>query len=400
MMSSLVDILREAQALGISPDAVQQLVEEEQKLAKDKAEREERAAERELKKLELELKEAEKRRAHESYLAELRSPGERIETVDVDASANKSVNANLYDGLRLPTFNDGQDDIDSYLLRFERLALLHNWKKEDYHVYLGSLLRGRALKVYVSLPEEIVNDYEKLKSALLRSYSVDSEMYRRKFRECKCTDKESYVQLLVRMEQYLDRWISLSSVHKSYDSLFDFMIREQFLCSCNSELRVFLKEREFSSATEMAEAADRYRSAHLYRGKALKFPQPKPFSQSRDKGTIDEIVCHACGKNGHIKPNCPDNPRNFRGVKIPNQSCPDDPSPATTDVATLTSCASPDLCEPPEEPDLCDLPNLPSSCDLTDFPDKPTFPFSTESTQVCSENSCRYSIDEKNNKSR
>jgi len=241
----------------------------------------------------------------------------------------------------------------------------------------------------------------------------------------------------------------------------------------------------------MAEAADRYRSAHLYRGKALKFPQPKPFSQSRDKGTIDEIVCHACGKNGHIKPNCPDNPRNFRGkssfsndkvnfvfeaelkpnscvvdsngflfykpvevmldtgcstiivkdslvnskyklgkmvkvydylgrpnyfpkircfikskfftgwanaiaapikfaevligcvpgVKIPNQSCPDDPSPATTDVATLTSCASPDLCEPPEEPDLCDLPKLPSSCDLTDFPDKPTFPFSTESTQ-------------------
>jgi len=104
MMSSLVDILREAQALGISPDAVQQLVEEEQKLAKDKAEREERAAERELKKLELELKEAEKRRAHESYLAELRSPGERIETVDVDASANMSVNANLYDGLRLPTF--------------------------------------------------------------------------------------------------------------------------------------------------------------------------------------------------------------------------------------------------------------------------------------------------------
>ncbi|XP_037796535.1 uncharacterized protein LOC119591865 [Penaeus monodon] len=131
----------------------------------------------------------------------------------------------------------------------------------------------------------------------------------------------------------------------------------------------------------MAEAADRYRSAHLYRGKALKFPQPKPFSQTRDKGTIDEIVCHACGKNGHIKPNCPDNPRNFRGVKIPNQSCPDDPSPATTDVATLTSCASPDLCEPPEEPDLCDLPNLPSSCDQTDFPDKPTFPFSTESTQ-------------------
>ncbi|XP_047483744.1 uncharacterized protein LOC125035411 [Penaeus chinensis] len=182
------------------------------------------------------------------------------------------------------------------------------------------------------------------------------------------------------MEQYLERWISLSSVRKSYDSLFDFMIREQFLCSCNSDLRVFLKEREFSSATEMAEAADRYRSAHLYRGKALKFPQHKPFSQSKDTRTNDEIVCHACGKNGHIKPNCPDNPRNFRGVKIPNQSCPEDPSPATSDVATLTSCVSPDPCKPPEDPDLCDLPK-PPSCDLTNFPDKPTFPFYTGSKQ-------------------
>ncbi|XP_047470332.1 uncharacterized protein LOC125026006 [Penaeus chinensis] len=68
------------------------------------------------------------------------------------------------------------------------------------------------------------------------------------------------------------------------------------------------------------------------------------------------------------------------GVKIPNQSCPEDPSPATSDVATLTSCVSPDPCKPPEDPDLCDLPK-PPSCDLTNFPDKPTFPFYTGSKQ-------------------
>lgn len=67
----LTDIVREAQALGMVPGVVRQLVEGEQKLTEDKAEREECAAEREIKKLELESKEAEKRRAHESCLAEL-----------------------------------------------------------------------------------------------------------------------------------------------------------------------------------------------------------------------------------------------------------------------------------------------------------------------------------------
>ncbi|XP_042857013.1 uncharacterized protein LOC122243473, partial [Penaeus japonicus] len=154
---------------------------------------------------------------------------------------------------------------------------------------------------------------------------------------------------------------------------------------CNPELRVFLKEREFSSATEMAEAADRYRSAHLYRGKSEKFSQHKTFFQSKDKSNSSEVVCHGCGKTGHIKPNCPDNPRNFRGMKIPSQSCPDDPNPATVDVATLRSCTSPDPCDLLEEPDLCDLPKLPSPHDLTEVPDKPSSLTPTQNSKVCSE---------------
>nr|XP_027212198.1 uncharacterized protein LOC113805404 [Penaeus vannamei] len=167
-------IMKEAQALGMDSEQVSKLIQEEQKSAKEKADREERAAERELKR--------------------------------------------YYEGLKLPTFNDGQDDIDSYLQRFERFAKLHKWNKEDYHVYLGSLLRGHALKVYVSLPDDTVSNYEKLKEALLRAYSVDADM-------------------------------------------------EQLLSNCNSDMRIFLKEREFVTAVEMAESADRFRSAHLYRGK-------------------------------------------------------------------------------------------------------------------------------------
>ncbi|XP_047483006.1 uncharacterized protein LOC125035006 [Penaeus chinensis] len=298
---SLVDILEKAQALGLSADVVHDLLEKQHQIDKDKADRLERSAERETRRLELEYNEAERRRAHELELAKIKHSSSK------ELDSNSRSNSHMFEGLRLPTFADGQDDLDSYLQRFERLAELHGWKHEDYHVYLGTSLRGQALKVYISLPDETLRNYERLKEALLRAFAVDADSYRRKFRESKCKENESYVQLVVKMEQYLDRWLSMSNVEKDYARLFDFLIREQLLTNCSSDLRVFLKERGCESATEMAEAADRYRSAHAYRGSKLSRPVQKQSSPNSD-----DIKCHGCGKPGHIRPNCPSNPRNFK----------------------------------------------------------------------------------------
>ncbi|XP_069985589.1 uncharacterized protein [Penaeus vannamei] len=285
-------IMKEAQALGMDSEQVSKLIQEEQKSAKEKAGREERAAERELKRCQLQSEEADKQRAHDKSMAELRLQN-AFEGNSNSVLGNDSLQ--IYEGLKLPTFNDGQDDIDSYLQRFKRFAKLHKWNKEDYHVYLGSLLRGQALKVYVSLPDDTISNYQKLKEALLRAYSVDANMYRRKFRESKCQDRETYVQSVARMEQYLDRWISLSNISKDFNSLFDFLIREQLLSNCNSDMRIFLKEREFVTAVEMAESADRFRSAHLYRGKRTNQTPIFKATQSVKEGN-SEMTCHGCGK--------------------------------------------------------------------------------------------------------
>ena len=333
-MSSISNIMDKAQSLGMSPEAVERLVEQELKLQKDNSDRDARNADRTERMLIAEFKEkesarveaenaraeahaeaekvraeAEKVRAHEIQMAQLRaSTGSSASTT----SSNPLIT--VYEGLKLPTFNDGQDDIDSYLLRFERLADLHKWERANYHVYLGSSLRGHALKVYVSLPDDVLSDYDKVKEALLRAYSVDADSYRRKFRESKCSDKESFAQLVVRMEQYLSRWLSLSKVGKDYDSLFDFLIREQLLSNCSAELRIFLKERDFDNSVAMAQAADKYKSAHNYRGKPSKSsPLPKFSSSSKKESDKTNDICHGCGKPGHWRPNCPDNPKNFKG---------------------------------------------------------------------------------------
>ena len=98
------------------------------------------------------------------------------------------------------------------------------------------MLRGKALKVYVSLPPDVADDYESLKKALLQAFQVDANAYRKLFRSMKVQGDEPYVHFLARLEQVLGRWLILAEVGKSYDELHAFVIRDQFLASCNPEV--------------------------------------------------------------------------------------------------------------------------------------------------------------------
>ena len=339
-MSHLIAILERAASLGLSGEAAQQLVVKEQELIQEKADREERLADRELKKVQFQADEAEKQRKHELQIAQLKKN---------DTSSNKKP---YFEGLKLPKFDEGEDEFDSYLQRFERLAVIHQWKREDYHVYLGSCLRGRALKVYTSLPEDTVNDYAKLRDALLKAYTVDADSYRRKFKASKVQDKESHVQLIVRMRLYLERWLSMSKVNKDYDSLCDFLVMEHLLMNSSQDLRVFLKEHEYTNSQDMAEAADRYRGAHNYKEGKARGTSTKPASV-RDKS---DIRCHHCNQLGHIRPDCPDNPRNFKSNKSKSS---DKPKPKFTEVKVnfvFDAELLPPNCTVDHEGRLCDKP--------------------------------------------
>jgi len=86
--------MKEAQALGMNPEQISKLIQEEQKSAKEKADREERAAERELKKCQLQSEER-KQREHEKSMAELRLQNAfEGNSSSVPGSANDSLQVN------------------------------------------------------------------------------------------------------------------------------------------------------------------------------------------------------------------------------------------------------------------------------------------------------------------
>ena len=315
----LAEILKLGQASDMTVADIKELIasidERNERAAKREEARLEREREHDAQEREKDAQEREKERAHQIALASLKSghgSAARPESEDESDEGNSRSPRP-----KIPPFSDNVDEMDAYLQRFEKLAKIYKWKESDYAVHLGTLLRGKALKTYVSLPQEVSEDYEQLKKALLLAYHVDADSYRRKFRESRVGDNESYIQLALRMEQYLDRWITLSDTDKGYEPLCDLLIRDQIIANAPYDLRIFLKERKFSDTISLAEAADLFRNARKsYKPRNDKKNKFKLDSPSDLENKSSKVVCHYCGEKGHISPNCPKNPKNFKDANF------------------------------------------------------------------------------------
>ncbi|GFO24246.1 reverse transcriptase [Plakobranchus ocellatus] len=145
---------------------------------------------------------------------------------------------------KLPNFQDGRDDLDIWLTRFERFAESNGWSREKWSSSLCALLIGRALDCYGQLSAEQAKDYDKVKEALMKRYDLTEDGYRRKFRTCKPAEGENPDMFMVRIVTYLDRWIELSKTDKSYENLKDFIVREQFMDACPEDLATSLREKD------------------------------------------------------------------------------------------------------------------------------------------------------------
>ena len=69
----------------------------------------------------------------------------------------------------MPVFTDGED-ITAYLIRFENLAVLCQWPANTSATRLALLFSGTSLNVYSTLPDDVIEDYQKLKEAILRAF--------------------------------------------------------------------------------------------------------------------------------------------------------------------------------------------------------------------------------------
>ena len=223
---------------------------------------------------------------------------------------------------KIPAFNEGKDEMDSYLLRFERYATAQKWEPETWATGLSALLQGKALDVYALMPKEDALNYDKLKVALLKRYELTEEGFKRKYKKCRPENGETFQQFTTRMKSYFTRWIDMASIEKSYEGLQDLILREQLTFICNRDLELFLCEREPKSLEQASKLADQYKEARYvdivsltYKNNERSRSRSNSESRSRSKSPIrrgpnlgnqgyPRVRCFNCG-GPHVRRFCP-----------------------------------------------------------------------------------------------
>lgn len=134
----------------------------------------------------------------------------------------------------MPKFEEGQDP-DVLLKSFEKIAGLQKWDKSQWAVRLVPMLSGKALKAYSRLSDEESDNYDAIKTAILKRYELTSEAYRDKFRKCRQFSDESFKDFVVRAERFFHHWCDREDIGSDYELLFDLILREQVIGSCSND---------------------------------------------------------------------------------------------------------------------------------------------------------------------
>ena len=316
---------QEAEEIGFEGKDILEYVKEQQKL-----DREERAAWREDRKR---ADEAEKKkRADEIRFAQIEAAKEQakieaekeLALKELELKAQQSqAGASLAatppprnkdaKSPKLPSFVDEKDELDSYLLRFERYAENASWEKDTWAIKLSALLTGRAMDVYTRMSDADASDYDKLKKALLKRYNYTEDGYRKRFREATPETEETPDQFVIRLKNYLAKWLELSgSSPQNFDALVDLIVKE-FINACSEDLAMYLLERGPKDLVELTTWAQKYLIAHKEQlGKSKATVQPRRVDQKKttqskpdsSQGRQRSLQCYRCRGFGHRQSEC------------------------------------------------------------------------------------------------
>ena len=215
---------------------------------------------------------------------------------------------------KLPSFIDEKDELESYLLRFECYAENASWEKDTWAIKLSALLTGRAMDVYTRMSDADASDYDKLKKALLTRYNYTEDGYRKRFKEAMPETEETPDQFVIRLKNYLAKWLELSgSSPQNFDALVDLIGKEQFINACSEDLAMYLLERGPKDLVELTTWAQKYLIAHKEQlGKSKATVQPRRADQKKttqskpdsSQGHQRSLQCYRCRGFGHRQSGC------------------------------------------------------------------------------------------------
>ena len=107
--------------------------------------------------------------------------------------------------IKLPKFDEERDSFDAFIARFESMATCQKWPKDQWAIYLSSLLSGKALEVVHRMKVHESVDFDKVKEELMHKFRLTRQGFRMKFRTVRPEKGEIPHQFGAKVENYYDK---------------------------------------------------------------------------------------------------------------------------------------------------------------------------------------------------
>lgn len=204
--------------------------------------------------IEQKIQESREMREHELALRRLELEKSKTDT-SIHISETSKFKVDVAAKL-VPKLNE--NDIESFLLSFEKIAQINAWPVEKYAAILQPQLTGKALKVFTELSIDQCQDYPTLKEALLTAYSVVPEVYRKRFRSITKFFSETHCDFAFRLSQQFKRWAEGENAYEDINNLRELILMEQFRETLDHDLALWLIDQKPKTLSETARLADKY----------------------------------------------------------------------------------------------------------------------------------------------
>ena len=156
--------------------------------------------------------------------------------------------------IRMPKLKEA-DDIESFLLAFERQMLTQGPPQRKWVTHLVPLLSGKALKAYTGLSEAASKDYTTVKETILKYFNIGITTYRNRFKAAKMKENESAQEFSTRLSDLFTKW---SSACSNMDELRQLILVDKFVSDLPPHIRSWVWDKKPATLAAAAELYDDY----------------------------------------------------------------------------------------------------------------------------------------------
>ncbi|GFT64020.1 transposon Tf2-6 polyprotein [Trichonephila clavipes] len=168
------------------------------------------------------------------------NPAAKVEEKQFETNIENMIKSSKTLSLPVPTRSE---NFNLFFQSLERAFLTKKINDEYKSEILINLLGERAHNVLLYIKEEELNDYEKLKSIVLREFQLTPRECLNSFKNAVKSSGETYIQFAARLTANFQYYCSLRKVN-SFESLCDLIISDKLFETLNKETATHIGIRE------------------------------------------------------------------------------------------------------------------------------------------------------------